>query len=100
MTKRVIRTGSLTRVNKGLVDYVAPGEIEHSLKTASGYKVDKIPCKIGYIEETDPDDGEEVLQARKVFIDHNGITAFGFHYYKATLEIDDGNIIAVDERGL
>ena len=61
---------------------------------------DEVREDFSYEANEDPDDGEEVLQARKVFIDHNGITAFGFHYYKATLEIDNSNIIAVDERGL
>lgn len=95
MNKRVIRTGSLTKLNSSIVDYIAPGELETNISINGVNKIDKIPVKIGYIETTDLD-GDEILRAEKVFI-NNCVSTFGNHYYRETIELDNNpEIIVLD----
>ena len=89
MSRAAIRTGAI-RTAKGIVDFIATGELR-----GGG---DRIPCEIGYYEDTTPDN-IDILRAAYVFIKRDGVTESGNHYYKETLYLlDNGNdIISFDE---
>lgn len=65
-------TGELTKVNHGLVDYIADGEIIMD--------DDRIPCEVGY---TDFGNGPEETY---IFL-HTGVTEKGNCYYEETIKI-------------
>ena len=80
----IIRTGDI-KAMRGLVDHIADGEI--FIDKAENGGRDRIPCRIGYYEETDAD-GSDILRAAYLFID-DGITDNGNHYYKETINLED-----------
>lgn len=82
--KSAIRNGELKRTN-GLVDFLASGI----------YGEEKIPCQIGYIEDTDTF-GDKIALPAYIFID-DGVTEDGNHYYKATINLCDNASVDVDE---
>lgn len=81
---RVIRTGDILPTT-GLVDYLAAGEIV--------YPEDRIPCKIGYLEDVTPD-GEDILRAAYVFV-KGGVTDKGTCYPKTTYNLKSSSLLTV-----
>lgn len=88
--RAAIRTGEIKTLSKGLVDYIAKGELR-SEDTS-------IPCEIGYIKDKTPD-GNKILRAAYVFIKRDGVNnKDGYAYNKETLyNLDYNDIIACDE---
>lgn len=84
------RTSDL-RANKGLVDFIAYGEIIED--------GERIPCEIGYNAYPSYDDDEdEILRADYIFIKSDGVTEGGKHYFKKTINLkDNACILVLDE---
>jgi len=75
---RAIRVNRL-RPATGLVDYLAEGLIYRG--------AERIPCEIGYIEETS--DEVTICKAAYIFIKRDGVTDSGYCYHKETIKLED-----------
>lgn len=84
----VERTGKI-KYSSGLCDYVAEGVLHK-------HDVGSIPCKIGYVEAY-VNNNELILQPILLFIQNDGVTKEGNHYYKETIDLSIRRDIACQE---
>jgi hypothetical protein len=84
----VERTGKI-KYSSGLCDYVAEGNL-HIHDTGV------IPCKIGYVEAY-VNSNELILQPILLFIQNDGVTKEGNHYYRETIDLNIRRDIACQE---
>ena len=73
------RTGKI-KYSSGLCDYVAEGVLHK-------HDVGNIPCKIGYVEAY-VNSNELILQPILLFIQNDGVTKEGNHYYRETIDLN------------
>lgn len=88
MRNYVERTGKI-KYSSGLVDYAAEGVL-HLHDTGD------VPCKIGYVEAY-VNNNELILQPTHIFIQKDGITKEGNHYYRETIDLNIRRDIACQE---
>lgn len=73
------RTGKI-KYSSGLCDYIAEGFLHK-------HDVGDIPCKIGYMEAY-VNNNELILHPTLLFIQEDGVTKEGNHYYKETIDLN------------
>ena len=82
------RTGKI-KYSSGLCDYVAEGVLHK-------HDVGNIPCKIGYVEAY-VNSNALILQPILLFIQNDGVTKEGNHYYRETIDLNIRRDIACQE---
>lgn len=83
------RTGKI-KYSSGLCDYEAEGILHR-------HAVGDIPCKIGYINTMDRYSDNEILKPTLLFIQKDGVTKEGNHYYRETIDLNIRRDIACEE---
>ncbi len=84
------RTGKF-KFSTGSCDYVAEGILHR-------HAVGDIPCEIGYINTMVRYSGsKEILKPTLLFIQKDGVTKEGNHYYKETIDLNIRRDIACQE---
>ena len=83
------RTGKI-KYSSGLCDYEAEGILHR-------HAVGDIPCKIGYINTMDRYSYNEILKPTLLFIQKDGVTKEGNHYYRETIDLNIRRDIACQE---